>query len=79
MLREYFNDEPWVEQAECAGSSGKIFFPESYNAAIVRLAKKICSVCKVREECLEYALKHKETIGIWGGLTPKERARLRSR
>jgi WhiB family redox-sensing transcriptional regulator len=40
-------------------------------------AKRICSGCEVRAECLEYALAHDERFGIWGGLSERERRRLR--
>jgi WhiB family redox-sensing transcriptional regulator len=38
-----------------------------------RLAKEICSTCKVRIKCLQLANSTQEAFGIWGGLTPKER------
>jgi WhiB family redox-sensing transcriptional regulator len=31
----------------------------------------------VRESCLEYALANGEKFGIWGGLSERERRRLR--
>jgi WhiB family redox-sensing transcriptional regulator len=31
----------------------------------------------VREECLQYALDNSEKFGIWGGLSERERRRLR--
>jgi WhiB family redox-sensing transcriptional regulator len=31
----------------------------------------------VREDCLEYALANGEKFGIWGGLSERERRRLR--
>ena len=34
-------------------------------------------VCEVRSECLEYALKNDERFGIWGGLSERERRRLK--
>lgn len=40
-------------------------------------AKRICGLCPVRDECLTWALDHNEPEGIWGGLDPKERKRLR--
>ena len=44
---------------------------------VPRVAKKFCSECPVRAECLTYALAVNEPFGIWGGLTPKERSALR--
>lgn len=37
-------------------------------------AKAACSRCPVRDECLEFAVTNDVTIGVYGGLTPKERA-----
>ena len=42
-----------------------------------REAKKVCRGCEVRAECLEYALEHDERFGIWGGLSERERRRLK--
>jgi Transcription factor WhiB len=33
--------------------------------------------CEVRGPCLEYALSHGEKFGIWGGLSERERRRVR--
>jgi hypothetical protein len=44
------------------------------------LAKqRVCLSCDVRAECLEYALAHDERFGIWGGLSERERRRLKRR
>jgi hypothetical protein len=40
------------------------------------LAKAACKVCPVRDDCLNYALKW-EDHGIWGGLSPAERRKIR--
>ena len=50
-------------------------FPEKGGST--REAKKICLGCEVRHECLEYALAHDERFGIWGGLSERERRRLK--
>jgi hypothetical protein len=42
-----------------------------------RVAKKLCGQCPVKNECLEYALESYEPYGIWGGLSPRERVRIR--
>ena len=44
-----------------------------------REAKRVCLSCDVRSECLEYALAHDERFGIWGGLSERERRRLKRR
>jgi len=33
--------------------------------------------CPARQACLDYALEHNETFGIWGGHTPRERIAIR--
>ena len=42
-------------------------------------AKKVCVSCDVRGECLEYALEKDERFGIWGGLSERERRKLKRR
>ena len=37
----------------------------------------ICAGCGVRRECLEFALAHDQTYGIWGGTTVEDRRRRR--
>jgi WhiB family transcriptional regulator, redox-sensing transcriptional regulator len=70
-------DQGWQEQALCAETDPEAFFPEKGGST--REAKKICTGCEVRSECLEYALANDERFGIWGGLSERERRRLRRR
>jgi WhiB family redox-sensing transcriptional regulator len=65
----------WQERALCAQTDPEAFFPEKGGST--RDAKKICLSCEVRAECLEYALAHDERFGIWGGLSERERRRLK--
>jgi WhiB family redox-sensing transcriptional regulator len=71
------DDQGWQEQALCAETDPEAFFPEKGGST--REAKKICTGCEVRTECLEYALGNDERFGIWGGLSERERRRLRRR
>lgn len=68
-------NEEWQERALCAQTDPEAFFPEKGGST--REAKKICQRCAVRNECLEYALGHDERFGIWGGLSERERRRLK--
>jgi WhiB family redox-sensing transcriptional regulator len=68
-------DPDWQENALCAQTDPEAFFPEKGGST--REAKRICSGCDVRAECLEYALAHDERFGIWGGHSERERRRLR--
>ncbi len=65
----------WQEQANCLGVDPDLFFPE--RGASTREAKSVCRGCEVRADCLEYALAHGEKFGIWGGLSERERRRVR--
>jgi len=67
--------EQWQERALCAQTDPEAFFPEKGGST--REAKRICMGCEVRDECLEYALAHDERFGIWGGLSERERRRLK--
>jgi WhiB family redox-sensing transcriptional regulator len=67
----------WREQALCAETDPEAFFPEKGGST--REAKRVCVRCDVRGDCLEYALAHDERFGIWGGLSERERRRLKRR
>ncbi|MCT1460002.1 WhiB family transcriptional regulator [Aestuariimicrobium sp. p3-SID1156] len=67
----------WQEQALCAQTDPEAFFPEKGGST--REAKRVCETCTVKRECLEYALENDERFGIWGGLSERERRRLRKR
>ncbi len=67
----------WQERALCAQTDPEAFFPEKGGST--REAKRVCTSCEVRAECLDYALAHDERFGIWGGLSERERRKLRRR
>lgn len=67
----------WQSDALCAQTDPEAFFPEKGGST--RDAKKICTSCEVRAQCLEYALLNDERFGIWGGLSERERRKLRRR
>jgi len=67
----------WQGDALCAQTDPEAFFPEKGGST--RDAKKICTTCEVKSECLQYALQNDERFGIWGGLSERERRKLRRR
>jgi WhiB family transcriptional regulator, redox-sensing transcriptional regulator len=67
--------ESWRLDALCAETDPEAFFPEKGGST--REAKRVCTGCEVRAECLEYALANDERFGIWGGLSERERRRIR--
>jgi len=68
-------EDQWQERALCAQTDPEAFFPEKGGST--REAKRICMGCEVRDECLDYALAHDERFGIWGGLSERERRRIK--
>ncbi len=68
-------DDQWQDRALCAQTDPEAFFPEKGGST--REAKRICLGCEVKDACLEYALAHDERFGIWGGLSERERRRLK--
>lgn len=70
---------PDLTRGLCREIGVEMFYPEEGGSGgdIYSFARKICSGCVVRRECLEWAIKH-EDWGMWGGTTPRERANLRS-
>lgn len=69
------NPLAWQADALCAQTDPEAFFPEKGGST--RDAKRICTTCEVRAQCLEYALQNDERFGIWGGLSERERRRLK--
>lgn len=65
----------WQGRALCAETDPEAFFPEKGGST--REAKRVCQSCEVKAECLDYALANDERFGIWGGLSERERRRLK--
>lgn len=67
----------WWADAACRVEQSSTFFPQQRGRSIplrqAQRAKAICARCPVQQQCLQAALARRETEGIWGGLTPKER------
>ncbi|MDZ5143430.1 WhiB family transcriptional regulator [Microbacterium testaceum] len=71
------NTLAWQTDALCSQTDPEAFFPEKGGST--RDAKRICTSCDVKSECLEYALQNDERFGIWGGLSERERRKLKRR
>lgn len=74
----------WQDDAACKGIGLELFFAEKTEEGLLRDAKRICNGdgridgCPVREQCLDYAMDTHEQFGVYGGLSPRQRARLRT-
>lgn len=68
---------PDLPGALCAVTGdSELFFPGHGNRAAAERAKRICMGCPARLPCLDWGLDH-ERDGVWGGTTPRERAKMR--
>ena len=67
------DDRAWMLEAKCLDADPEAFFPEKGGST--REAKRICSACPVRNDCLDHALENDERFGIWGGFSERERRR----
>jgi WhiB family redox-sensing transcriptional regulator len=75
LLSVEADEAGWQERALCAQTDPEAFFPEKGGST--REAKKVCLTCEVRTDCLESALMNDERFGIWGGLSERERRKLK--
>lgn len=71
----------WQAQAACSEASAGYFYPPDHAERRPEREKRegaaraICGRCRVRAECLGYALAVGEAHGIWGGLDEIQRRR----
>lgn len=72
---DYTTGTDWMRRALCAEVGGDYWFPNKGDTTIE--AKAICARCPVRQACAEFAISHRLDDGVWGGLSPIERARVR--
>lgn len=66
---------PWMVDAVCPTTDPEAFFPEKGGST--KSAKAVCSGCPVRPDCLAYAIANDERHGVWGGLSERNRRRLK--
>jgi WhiB family redox-sensing transcriptional regulator len=64
-----------MDDALCAEIGTDVFFPDHGESRWP--AKRICDLCPVKRECGEYAVALNINHGVWGGLTPQDRRRIR--
>jgi len=70
----------WIKRARCRGADTVIFMPDSLGRLTIEQkanALMYCNQCPVKQECLEYAMEYRMTVGIYGGMTQKERKAFR--
>jgi WhiB family redox-sensing transcriptional regulator len=66
-----------MANAACKGEPVTVFFPDEEEHTDYSQARRICAGCPVRDECLGFALKLNIGHGMFGGLSPRQRAIVR--
>jgi WhiB family redox-sensing transcriptional regulator len=69
----------WMRKAACRGQGFDFWFPPDELGEEADAARRVCAGCPVSSECLDYALEGRIRHGLWGGLSPRERAALNRR
>ena len=79
MIHE--GDMSWMTRGACRVNSTPtwVFFPGDGDRKVAAAAKAICATCAVSGDCLDYAQRTSQHIGVWGGLSARERRDLRSK
>jgi WhiB family redox-sensing transcriptional regulator len=72
--KESTMDTTWMAAGNCANESPSLFFPS--DGVGVEIAKRTCTDCPVKTQCLDYALEHRIDHGVWGGTSERERRRI---
>lgn len=63
--------EDWRVRGQCATRDPDLWF--STAGKNLREAKRLCSLCAVRKQCLAFAIESAVTHGVWGGMSEIER------
>jgi WhiB family transcriptional regulator, redox-sensing transcriptional regulator len=66
---------PLLPGALCKGQDPSLWFP--LRGGSMDPAKAVCRDCPARVGCLDWAVQADERAGVWGGISPDERAQLR--
>jgi WhiB family redox-sensing transcriptional regulator len=82
----HVNGEPdwdWRIAAACRGMDTAVFYHPDNERGPARerreqQAKRICQRCPVLTSCRRWALSTREPYGIWGGMSPAQRAESRT-
>jgi hypothetical protein len=76
MINPAYLPPQWMQSALCAQIDTEIFYPEQGDPASADMARRVCNMCDVKKQCLQYAVDNNERHGIWGGTIERERRHL---
>lgn len=76
-LAELVQRPAWHQHAACRGMGAEHFILERARGfdlpAATEAAQAVCAGCTVRGECADAADAYDGTVGVWGGLTGRDR------
>lgn len=80
-LRSLIDIPEWMDDANCHGLT-HVMYPVTDAGTTagkrdLARAKAVCRRCDVQAECLAYAINEHENDGVWGGLAPRERTKVK--
>jgi len=66
----------WMDNANCENKTNQMFPKTHKDITYISEARNICNNCKVKPECLTYALQYPtaDMHGVWAGLTSRQLA-----
>ena len=72
--------DDWRDRAECKDDPiPDLWFVPPGDRHGIAAAKEFCRRCPVAAECLAEAMADPSIVGVWGGLSETERAKVRAR
>jgi WhiB family redox-sensing transcriptional regulator len=74
-------DMSWMARGACRVNATPtwVFFPGRGDQKVMEAAKAVCATCSVSSDCLDYAQRTAQHVGIWGGLSERQRRDLRAK
>jgi WhiB family redox-sensing transcriptional regulator len=74
FLKVTEKDPSWRDLAACRNKGVKEFF----GSGPTRKSESMCSICVVKQQCLQFALDNEITYGVWGGVASRNRKKMLS-
>lgn len=73
LIESLLSHSDWMDEANCKNMDVNIFFADN-GRNYDPFAKEVCLECTVIEDCAWYANETSADSGMFGGMTPNERA-----
>ena len=69
-----YEDVDWT-LASCIGVPTDVFYPETQEQwwDVRKTVKDMCNACRIKSDCLQYAIEYEKDNGMFAGTTPRDR------